>query len=217
MLLHAVIVPPPSELAEIAHVLESFEVADPVVDPPPPRTGRFLRRRRRIAPDVPTPTATGRELDLIAPAAMNLPIAGFGNVTSGDAARLVDTMKNAAAHWAVPTVWFAGGGALEFPDDRSVWAKLDGDVDALVSVARGIVESVASRGFFVDRRRFRPWLAVATITESTSATYLERAVAALDAYRGEPWTVAWVSVTKPSFGPVRGTFEEAYRIPLAST
>ena len=96
---------------------------------------------------------------------MSLPIAGFGNVTAGDAVNLADTLKDAAAEWACPTVQLAGGGALEFPDDRSVWAKLDGDVEALVAVARGVVQSVASRGFFVDRRTFRPWLAVATITD----------------------------------------------------
>ena len=216
MLLHAVIVPPPSVLAAIAHVLESFDAVDAVGPSPPPRTSRFLRRRQGVAPALPAPDTAERELDLIAPAAMTLPIAGFGNVTSGDATRLVDTMKNAAIHWAAPTVWLAGGGALEFPDDRCVWAKLDGDVDDLVAVAHGIIESVASRGFFVDRRRFRPWLAVATITESTSAATLERVVATLEEFRGEPWTVAWVSVTKPSFGPVHGTSAEAYRIPLAT-
>ena len=53
----------------------------------------------------------------------------IARVTAGDAARLADTLKDAAAEWECPTVWLSGGGALEFPDDRSVWAKLDGDVE----------------------------------------------------------------------------------------
>ena len=94
--------------------------------------------------------------------------------------------------------------------------QLDGDVEALLAVARGVVQSVASRGFFVDRRKFRPWLAVANINESTTAPYLERVVAALDAFRGEPWTIEWVSVTKPSFDPAVEESLEVHRIPLAT-
>ena len=214
MLLHAVIVPPPDVLAAVSHVVLSIESVAPPAPPPPPPS-RFLRRRV-VAPAVPAPITADRELDLIPPVAMNLPIAGFGNVTAGDAEKLADTMKDAAAEWACPTVWLGGGGALEFPGDRSVWAKLDGDVEALLAVARGVTQSVASRGFFVDRRKFRPWLAVANITESTTAPYLERVVAALDAFRGEPWTIEWVSVTKPSFDPAVEESLEVHRIPLAT-
>jgi 2'-5' RNA ligase len=147
---------------------------------------------------------------------MSLPIAGFGNVTSEDAAKLTDCLRDAASAWPSPTVQLAGGGALEFADDRSVWARLDGDVDALVAVARGVVETVAMRGFFVDRRKFKPWLAVATITDTTTASHLEEVVAALDAFRGTPWAVEWVTITKPSFDPARGGSMDAHRIPLAT-
>ena len=213
MLLHAVIVPPPDVLVAVSHLVLSI---DSVPAPAPPQPASRFLRRRVVAPAAPAPITADRELDLVPPAVMNLPIAGFGNVTAGDAVNLADTLKDAAAEWACPTVWLAGGGALEFPDDRSVWAKLDGDVEALLAVARGVVQSVASRGFFVDRRKFRPWLAVATITESTTAPYLERVVAALDAFRGEPWTIEWVSVTKPSFDPAVRESLEVHRIPLAT-
>ena len=45
--------------------------------------------------------------------------------------------------------------------------------------------AVKQLGFFVDRRRFGPWSAVGTITETTSAPYLERLVAALDDFTGQ--------------------------------
>ena len=214
MLLHAVIVPPPDVLVAVSQVLLSIDSVAAAAPPPQPAS-RFLRRRV-VTPPEPESNTPDDELDLIPPTAMNLPITGFGNVTAGDAARLADTLNDAAAEWACPTVWLAGGGALEFPDDRCVWAKLDGDIDALLTIGRGVVDSVASRGFFVDRRRFRPWLAVATITEATTAPYLERVLAALDEFRGEPWTIESVSVTKPSFDPALGEWREAYRIPLAT-
>ena len=145
---------------------------------------------------------------------MCLPIAGFGNVTSDDASKLADCLRGAAAAWACPTVCLAGGGALEFAEDRSVWARLDGDVDGLLAVASGVVQSVASRGFFVDRRKFRPWLSVATITKSTTAPHLENVVAALDAFRGEAWRIEWISLVKPFFEESVQVSKELYRIEL---
>jgi hypothetical protein len=182
---------------------------------PPQSTSRFLRRR--VKEPVPSsPQTLEPELDFVPVTKMSLPIAGFGNVTREDTAKLTDCLRDAAAAWPCPTVHLAGGGALEFADDRSVWARLDGDVEGLLAVARGVVESVASRGFFVDRRTFRPWLAVATITDTTTACHLESVVAALDAFRGAPWTVEWVSITKPSFDLGPGGSMEAHRIPLAA-
>jgi hypothetical protein len=215
MLLQAAIVPPLPALEALARLVKSVEVDPPAApSPAPPRQGLF--RRRPAVPPPPVPDADGDELDLVHPAQVRIPIAGFGNVTTGDAARLADTLRTAAADWARPTVWFAGGGALEFPGDRSVWAKLDGDIDALVAVSRGVIDSVASRGFFVDRRAFRASVAVGTITDTTTAPYLERVVAALDAFRGEPWSVDSVSVIKPSFDSTVGELQEVYDIAIGT-
>ena len=214
MLLHAVIVPPRPVLDAVADVVQSID--EPRTVPPPQPPSRSSRRRRdRGVPEAGPPAESGPGLDFVHPEQLHLPITGFGNVTAGDAAKLADTLTDAAADWARPTVRIAGGGALEFPDDRAVWAKLEGDVDDLVSIARGVVQAVQSRGFFVDRRTFRPWLALATITDATTAPYLEEVVAALDAFRGEPWTVDCVSVVKRSFDDVPLESREAYRIPIA--
>jgi 2'-5' RNA ligase len=214
MLLHAVIVPPRTVLDEVVQVVRSVDEPRPP-SPPQPSSGSSRRRRDRGVPEAGPPAPTEPGLDLVPPEQLHLPITGFGNVTAGDASRLAATLTEAAAGWARPTVRITGGGALEFPDDRAVWAKLEGDVDGLVSIARGVVQAVQSRGFFVDRRAFRPWLAVATITDATTAPYLEEVVAALDAFRGEPWAVECVSVMKRSFsGAVPGSME-SYRIPLA--
>lgn len=213
MLLHAAIVPPRTVLDAIAQVVRSVEEPRPA-DPPPPSPAPS-RRRDREATEAAPPAAAGPELDLVPIGQLYLPITGFGNVTAGDASKLAATLTEAAAGWSRPTVRIAGSGALEFPGDRAVWAKLEGDLDGLVSIARGVVQAVQRQGFFVDRRAFRPWLAVATITDATTAPYLEAVVAAVGAFRSEPWVVECVSVMKRSFSGGVPDLTESYRIPLA--
>ncbi len=213
MLLQAVIVPPPAVIDAVAFVVHSVNGA--AVATSQPEKGGLFRRRGNPAALAPQPADDAdEELDLVPRERLLLPIAGFGNVTREDAVKLADVLRPAANSWDRPTVRLAGGGALEFPDDRSVWAKLDGDIDGLLAIANGVAQRVASRGFFVDRRAFRPWLAVATITKSTTAPHLENVVAALDAFRGEPWTIDWISLVKPSFEESVAVSKELYRIEL---
>jgi 2'-5' RNA ligase len=146
---------------------------------------------------------------------MQLPITGFGNVTTNDAHRIVEAVREAAAGWTAPTVRFAGGTALDFPGDWSVWAKLEGDVDELMTVTRGVPQSVERLGYFVDRRQFRPMLSVATVTPATTGPFLEELVAALDAFRGDEWT-AEISLTKETFVDGRPETTEFERIQLGS-
>src|SRR5215212_2189314 len=129
---------------------------------------------------------------------MRLPITGFGNLTTTDAHRLADELRTAAAGWAAPTVRFTGGTALDFADDWSVWAKLEGDTEALAAIARGAVQTVERLGFFVDRRMFRPMMSVATVTPATTGPYLQAVVDALEAFRGDEWTVD-LALTKETF------------------
>ena len=58
-----------------------------------------------------------------------------------------------------------------------MWTKLDGDVEDLLTIGRGIPLVAQRMRLFVDRRQFRPWLSVGTITDKTTAPYLEDLVA----------------------------------------
>lgn len=145
---------------------------------------------------------------------MRLPITGFGNVTTSDAHSIAEAIGAAAADWSVPTVFFSGATALDFPGDRSVWAKLDGDVAALAAIARGVTQSVERLGFFVDRRAFRPMLSIATVTDATVAADLETLVDALDAFRGQDWVVDCVVLTTSAFVGPSAESRELERIPL---
>jgi 2'-5' RNA ligase len=214
MLVHALIVPPREVLVAVARVVRSVERPS-VAEPPEPRRG-FRARLGRGGPAVEPSKATADELEFIPAEQMNLPITGFGNVTTGDARRLTEVIGAAASTWPRPTVCFTRGTAVETPGDRSVWAGLDGDVAALMTIAKGVTQSVEPLGFFVDRRKFRPAMAVATVTEHTTTEYLQSVLDALDAFRGQLWTVEYVLLTRRSFDVAGVSMpEEVARIPIS--
>ena len=192
MHVRAALVPPAPIAESVAGLVASVEVP---VEAPPAAAGRGLFRKRAAAAAAPAPP-TARQLHLLPSDQLQLPLCSFGNLTTEEVNRLRRALGEISSGLPAPTVWVAGGGALEFDGDRSVWAKLEGDVDGLWKVFRGINEGVERLGFFLDRRSFRPWLAVGTINDATTAPYLEDVVAALDAHRSEEWLVDGVSLMK---------------------
>jgi 2'-5' RNA ligase len=211
MRLFAAIVPPRAVLQEVADVVRSVHPGDA----PAAKRGLFARfgggrQADRSAPD------QHDELDVTTDKNLYIPITSFGNVTAGDARRLSEALRVEAATWAPPELHFSGGAALEFKGDESVWVKAAGDVDGLSRVGRGVPQVVQRLGFFVDRRQFRPWLAVGTITETTTAPYLEKLVAALDGFTGQPWTQEGFSLMRWLTEGVAVDFEEMEQIPLGS-
>jgi RNA 2',3'-cyclic 3'-phosphodiesterase len=87
-------------------------------------------------------------------------------------------------------------------------------VDGLQTIGRSVPQVVQRLGFFVDRRQFRPWLSVGTITEATTAPFLEAVVARLDGFSGQPWVVDRVTVMRrvPENGP--DAFEVHEELPI---
>ena len=168
-----------------------------------------LKRAERGAPDAVEPMLDRTPVD-----GLRLPITRFGNLTRDDVHNITAAIASEAARWTRPTLSFAGGTALEFPGDPCVWAKLDGDLRALTEVARGVPQCVEPLGFFVDRRLFRPMMAIAAVTEGTVAADLEAVVDALDAFRGHTWTLDSVVLTYESFVAGRAETVELERIPI---
>jgi len=210
MLVHGAIIPPTSTLEAVAAVVRA-------VPAPYDETqvgartkgllGRLGRGRTEADPaDAPVAMLEQVEVDRL-----HLPITGFGNLTTHDAHRVAEAIAAAATGWKAPKVRFAGGTALDFPGDWSVWAKLAGEVDALSDIARGVTQSVEGLGFFVDRRQFRPMLSVARVTATTTGPYLEALVAALDDFEGESWSPT-ISLTKETFVGGQPTTIELERI-----
>jgi hypothetical protein len=59
-------------------------------------------------------------------------------------------------------------------------------------------------------------MAVGPVTEHTTREYLQGGLDALDAFRGEPWTVEHVLLTRKSFDAGESTPEEVARIPIST-
>jgi 2'-5' RNA ligase len=213
MRLFAAIVPPPELREELVRLVSSS-----TLPPPEPPRRRFTLRRGRPATGVAvTPSTPSRELTVIDAAALHVHLASFGNVALGDMTALTRALRRGAATWPRHELNLAGGTALEFAGDDAVWAEVDGDLPRLSELARE-VSSVGQRlGFFVDRRRFRPGLAVARITDETTAPYLEDVVARLEKHRSPSWTVDRLSLLqRPNDAEGPDHFIELEQIPLAA-
>jgi len=211
MRLFAAILPPRAVLEELHRVVTTAEVERPA---PPQRKGLLGRLGGGSRNETATPEGSP-ELDVAPVEQWYFPLTSFGNVTLGDSRRLADAMRTEAGAWPQPELHFAGGTALEWRGDDSVWAKLEGDLDALGTIGRGVPQIVQRLGFFVDRRQFRPWLAVGTITPATTAPYLEKVVAALSAYRSPSFVVDSISLMKRLPDAESDvSFEELERMPL---
>jgi 2'-5' RNA ligase len=140
------------------------------------------------------------QLNRIATQDMQLSVCAFGNVTRGDTEELSSALERLAARWpTAPTLRFSGGAALEWPGDQTVWVKLTGEVEALEAVAQSIAPAMLTLGFAVDRRRFRPWLPLGTVTPRTDLKFLERLLAALDAHQGETWEATELSLVRANY------------------
>jgi 2'-5' RNA ligase len=213
MRLFAVITPPRPVLDEVRQVVRGAPGHAPSGGAHR-RPGLLARLGSRSAPAVVDDDESDEQLTVPPVEQMYLPLTGFGNVTLGDSVQLVQALRSEAATWAPLTVHLAGGTALEFRGDESLWAKIVGDVDGLQNIGRSVPQVVQRLGFFVDRRKFRPWLAVGTITEATTAPYLETVVARLEAFTGQPWVIDRITVMRrvPEKGP--DAFEVHEELPL---
>ena len=213
MRLSTAIIPPRPVLEEVMAVVRGNE---PVPDDLAPRRGSWWRKGSVAPAGSGSATPAARELDFDDVDTMHLPIASFGNMTLGDSVQLATALRRQVASWRRPRLHLAGAAALEFEGDRSVWVKIEGDVDDLNAIGRGVPQVVQRLGFSVDRRIFRPWLEVATITDHTTEPYLQSVVDSLQAFQGRPWTVANVSLLERLAGSGSGhAFTVHEELPLA--
>ena len=162
--------------------------------------------------------AGSRELDMVSVEDLRIPITRFGNVSQRDALQLYSVLGEAARSWPRAELRFAGSAALEWPGDECVWTRLDGDVDGVLTIGRGVPPAVKRLGFLVDRRAFRPWMAVGSITEHTTAPFLEHLVAELDEFKGTMWTLSTIAIMRKVPLDDSGAVEEVVLdlVPLGS-
>jgi 2'-5' RNA ligase len=159
---------------------------------------RFGRRRGQEPAPAPPAPPVGPQLDLVHPARMYLPIAKFGSLALTDAARLVNAIEHQASDWQPLRLHLQGGVALEPEGDNSVWVRLRGDVDELNLIARSVSRVAQGLHLFVDRRAFRTEVRLGTVNRATTELYLERLLAALEAYESRSWRQTNISLLIPA-------------------
>jgi hypothetical protein len=209
VIIHCAIVPPQVALEAVDAVVRS--VTAPGERAAGAASKGLLGRLGRHRADSTDGVGAPAMLEHVAVDDMRLPVTGFGNLTTHDAQRVNEVIREAAAQWAPVSVRLAGGTALDFPGDWSVWARLEGDLDGVMRIGRGVPQAIERLGFFVDRRMFRPMLSVATVTRQTTGPFLHAVVDALEAFRGEEWP-AEVSLLRESVVEGRNELTEIERI-----
>jgi 2'-5' RNA ligase len=118
----------------------------------------------------------------------DVPVAGLGNVSETDARRLVRALAERIGDIPAPVIRFEGP-ELHGPD---VLAPLAGEADELTAIARLVAEIAASVQLYVDRRRFRPALTMASVADPSAQGLL----AGMPAWSGMPWEAGGISLIR---------------------
>jgi hypothetical protein len=141
------------------------------------------------------------------PSLWRLHLIGFGHVTRGDAAQIVEVIREKVGEFAPPTLHVAGVQPLIFDGDDAVWAMLGGDLDDVSAVAKSMPRWVHPLGFTPDRRIYRPAIRLGRVTRHTGLAYLEDLVGRLGEHRGPAWDADEITV-----GRVQGSRFEVFDV-----
>lgn len=216
MFLFAALVPPSEVLDDLWSVLSRAE---------PPVTGgggggrhasrtRPTRRERRRKTEdhaVPVPPL----VDVTPIPHVNLMLAKFGNLTLDDANRLVDALRVAAAEWPSPRLHLKGYTPVESEGPPTIWVDLDGDLDELNDIARGVPVVAQGLRLFVDRRVFQSRVRLGSVNPQATAPRLEALLAELERYDTDAWwQTDFALYTHVDHGPDQPSFKPFARIPL---
>ncbi|UMG91476.1 hypothetical protein [Nocardioides sp. TF02-7] len=162
-------------------------------------------------------------VDAVPPDQLDIPVASFGNLTTADAGRIVEVLRDAFEGATGPVVRFSGVTLLD-PEEQSRSARpratlvttLTGDVDPVVDLARFVPEAVARLGLMVDRRRFRPALTLGSVAADDAPRLLATALDGVAGWAGREWTVPGLSLLRMRLDHGRRMVgEEHARIHLA--
>jgi RNA 2',3'-cyclic 3'-phosphodiesterase len=132
--------------------------------------------------------------------AWHVTLAFLGQVDEAAAARLLPRLERAARRHQQVRLAFAGAGAFPSATRANVlWSGLSGDRAALARLAESVAAGARRAGAPPpdQGRRFRPHLTLARCRTPADATGL---VAALDGFRGQPWTADRVHLVRSRLG-----------------
>jgi 2'-5' RNA ligase len=185
--LFAAIVPPREVLDEVWSVAETTAAEAPTTATAP--GGRRKTTRRRLFGGKPPAESEPPEpVIALAPVLdVSLAMAKFGNLALNDANRLADGLREAATEWSSPRLRFGGYSTLESENDPSVWVELEGDLDELHTIIRGVHEIAKGLRLFVDRRVFQPRVRLGGVMPHATEAELEALLAKLARFETSAW------------------------------
>ena len=211
VLLIAALVPPREILDDLWSVLDAGATDTDVEVPPTGRRGSLLRRRRATPREAqPAPV-----LDIAPVAHVSLTIAKLGNLALLDANRLAEALGRGAAEWSSPRLRLAGYSTPEDQEDASIWVDLEGDLDALRAVARGVHDVAKGLRLFVDRRLFQPRVRLGTVSPSATEPELEALLSKLERFETNAWWQRRLTLLTPvDLGVDQPSFKSFADLPL---
>lgn len=115
-------------------------------------------------------------------------LARFGNLTTPDAVALAAALVAEGVGWPALTLRLDGAMVLETSRTRAIALNLQGDLDDLARMSRGVKGAAERRGLFLDRRDFRAVLPLAPLTDPVPGPDGQAALDALAGFEGESWT-----------------------------
>jgi hypothetical protein len=210
MQLLAVIVPPAEvvqDALDAAHELCS--TAATATDEPGRGLLDRIRGRRRTAPPAP-PVA----LRPLAPEAVFVRLAKFGNVTGSDASTLAQALGSVAGAWPAPVLHVSRLKVTEAAP-AEVTADLEGDVDALRDIFRNVNEVARRQRFFLDRRSFRAELALGSVDAPEEGPVGDGVAGTAVPHVGPRWSPSDVTLVRTSFVNGATTYAEVARVALS--
>lgn len=217
MILLAAITPPREVLEAVAVTLESALAGlRPLpVEAPPPTRRRFWNRssgQRAEGPADPPPPEPP-ELVVRPLEGVLLTVTRFGNMTPAEAARLTGVLRAAAPRWPNPLMHLEGGAVQESPRGRWIGARLEGDSEALATLADEVRRGAQRVGYLLDRRDFVPVLPLVEAPAAATTAQVEAIIEALDGFRGDSWPATNLRIVQEPF-QVTAEPKEYASIPL---
>ena len=218
MQLHAVIVPPPDAVRGALEAAHGLFAAAPESIVDEPRRGSVLSRLRRPAP-VPTDAPPVVSFFPATPGAEFVTLAKLGNVTVTDAVTLTKALTEAAGAWSPPMVRISALSVGEINPRHvvpalDVHAQLEGELDTLHAMFRGLNDVAKAQRFFRDRRSFRPEFPLGFVEAAHGASIPESLPGSSTSHESDWWRPTHVSILRSLHSCNGVTFEEFDRIAL---
>lgn len=145
----------------------------------------------------------GQGIKWVAPANLHLTLKFLGETPAAALEGVIQALAGALAGQPALDLELAGCGAFpQISRPQVVWLGLDGQVEGLAGLARGLEAALEPLGFAPEGRPFKPHLTLGRLRRGEKAPpALSQALAGLAARRGPAFTAARVGLMESTLTP----------------